>query len=121
MDYEISISEDKSHVYVRVYKPITRALAFEFNRKMVVQAQEYGIDKFLFDVRDATNVESTLNNYLIAYEDAEKVGFTRSEKFAVVHSLKDKSHDFIMTVARNAGYNLRLFTHHQDALEWLHS
>jgi hypothetical protein len=119
VDYEISVSNDKSFVMVRVHKPITRHLVLEFNRKMVMQAKKHGINRFLFDVRQSVNVETTLGNYMIAYEDAEKVEFVRSSRFAVVHDPSDRSHDFIMTVAKNAGYNLALFTEEQGAIEWL--
>ena len=119
MDYKISMSEDKSYVVIRVYIPTTRSLAFEFNQKMIKQAQVNGINKFLFDMRKSANTETTFGNYFIAYKDAEKVDFKRTAQFAVLHDINDKSHDFIMTVAKNAGYNLMLFIKEQDATEWL--
>jgi hypothetical protein len=119
MDYEISVSEDRAYVSARILKPTTRSLVVEMNTRMVERAREHGISRFLFDVRGSVNVEAPLGNYLIAYEDAEKVGFERSWRFAILHDPKDPSHDFVRTVAKNAGYNLELFTEEQAAIEWL--
>ncbi len=119
MNYEISVSDDHAYVCARVLKPTTRELVLEMNTQMVERAKEHGVGKFLFDVRQSVNIEAPLGNYLIAYEDAEKVGFMRSWRYAILHDPKDTSHNFIRSVGRNAGYNLELFTEEGAAIEWL--
>ena len=119
MDYEIMTSEDKSYILVCTYKPISRQMIFEINQKVVKQAETSSIIKFLYDVRNSPNDESVMNNYNIAYEDAKTVGFGRTAKIAVLHNQDDSSHEFVMTVAKNSGYNFRLFISKQDVVAWL--
>jgi hypothetical protein len=119
MDYEAGLSEDGSHIVVRVNKPITRQLAFEFNQAAAKLALEHDLDAYLFDLRGVVNVESPTYNYMIAYEDAPQMAFSRTARIAVLHDPGDTSHQFVETVALNAGYNMKLFTAEQDALAWL--
>ena len=119
MDYEAGPSEDGSHIVVRVNKPITRQLAFEFNQAAAKLGLEHDLEAYLVDVRGVVNVESPTDNYMIAYEDAPELAFSRSARIAVLHDPGDTSHQFIETVALNAGYNMKIFTAEQDALAWL--
>lgn len=119
MDLKVGLSEDQHHVVVRVEGTITRKGAFEFNRAAAKLAREHEIEAYLFDLRRAVNVESAADNYAIAYEDASEIAFSRSARIAVLHAPDDTSHQFIETVALNAGYCMKHFTAEQDALAWL--
>ncbi len=119
MDLKVGLSEDQHHVVVRVEGTITRKGAFEFNQTAAKLASEHAIEAYLFDLRRAINVESAADNYMIANKDAPEIAFSRSARIAVLHAPGDDSHQFIETVALNAGYRMKLFTAEQDALAWL--
>ncbi len=119
VDYEMSMSEGKTHVLIRVHMPMTRELASEVNQEAAKYGQTHGVNRFLYDVRGHVNTDTVTHNYDIVHKDVRDIPYTGKERFAVVHDAGDKSHDFIMTVARNAGYNLKLFASEQDAIAWL--
>ena len=47
------------------------------------------------------------------------LNFARSAHVAILVSPDDRSHDFIETVNRNAGYNVRVFRDADAAISWL--
>ena len=119
MRYELSISERKTYVYVRVYEPITKQFAIEFLAETAEKAKEYTVDRFLFDVRSTLVTMSIFDIYWIAYKHSLQLGFERGSRIAVLQSSGNKTHDFIETVALNAGYICRLFEDKAAAVRWL--
>lgn len=80
-----------------------------------------GMDRFLFDLRAARNVESISASYQYAYRDMPAMQISRSARSAVLVSPGDHSHDFMETLCRNAGYNVSIFTNANEAVAWLNS
>ena len=119
MKPEIYIAEDGKYIVCRVKQNIEVQLAKEFSKQVDKLSREHGIKKFLFDVRGAPNVESASKNYSFAYDDMADMGLQKDALSAVLADPEDRSHDFIETVARNAGYNVRLFSNEQEAIAWL--
>lgn len=119
MNYTMEISENRKYIRTVVTGKITR----EFAGRYSVAASEFGkangIDRFLFDVRDARNVESTMQNYQYAYTDLPRLELERKVRVAIFRDPEDHSHDFIELVAANAGYNVRFFDDEESALAWL--
>ncbi len=79
----------------------------------------HGISSYLFDLRRAPNIQSVLPNYEFAYKELKGFGFPRGSRSALLTAPRDRSHDFLETVFKNAGYNVRLFTNEASAIEWL--
>lgn len=119
MSYEISISETETHVVIRVDEPMTIELAREVATKAADRSAECGLNKYVCDVRKAPNVESVLANYQWARKDMAALGLDKEARFAILASPDDDSHDLVETVMRNAGYNVRLFTSKDAAVEWV--
>lgn len=119
MSYEISIAENGKYVRVKVTAAITTELARQFS----IDASSYGakndLKRYLFDVREARNVASTLLNYQYAHKEMADMKLDKTARSAILVSPADKSHDFIETLSRNAGYNVRLFTDEAAAIAWL--
>lgn len=82
-------------------------------------ANERNIKNFMFDVRSAPNVQSVIDDYTFAYEEMAALGFPSGSRSALLISSDDKSHDFIETAFRNAGYLVRIFTDESLAISWL--
>lgn len=119
MTYEIIVSEDGGYIIVRVVGEITRENAAQFGLEAQEKGIELGLNRYLFDVRQAINVDSTLDNYEYAYQDMKSSGLRRSARVALLARAGDRSHRFIEVVSRNAGYNVRMFSDKAKALEWL--
>lgn len=119
MDFAIDVSEDGRYVVVRVQGDITRERAQEFARQALERAKARGIGRFLYDLRGARNVEDPADNYFFAYQDLGRIGRRRDDRSALLVAPEDRSHDFVETIIKNAGYNTRLFREEAAALWWL--
>lgn len=119
MKYKISLSEDGTYVIIRVLEAITGEMEREFAREAIKDAEQRDIRAFLVDARGTPNVASSLQQYLLGYEDMIQFGLDRSSRIAVLVDAGDSSHDFIETVFLNAGYQCRLFLDKDSALKWL--
>ena len=61
-------------------------------------------------MREARNTDSIVENYDFAYKDmSETENIDRLARVAILSSPGDHSHDFIETVTRNSGLNVKLF------------
>lgn len=121
MKFEVELSDDGTHVRIRVFTPITEELTREFTAAAIGLANQHGILKYLVDVRRAKNISSTISQYQMGYEDLAKVSFSRKSMIAVVYRAGDTSHNFVETVMANAGFNCKLFEEDDAAaLKWLH-
>ncbi len=119
MDYEISISDPKAFLYIRINVPVTSDLVKTFIKDAIRKNNELELEKLLIDVRGVKNIASTWNNYNLVYRELKEMGFNRGWKIAILVSPEDSSHDFIETLAKNAGYHCKLFREENRAIEWL--
>ena len=119
MEYETSISESGGYISVKVNQPMTNDLGRRLGTDVARLANEKNIKKFLVDVRKAPNLHSVTDDYVYAYKDMDNFGFTKSMQSALLISPDDSSHDFIATVFRNAGYQVKIFTDENTAISWL--
>ena len=62
MNYDISISDRKTYMHVRVNEPVTLQVLKGFMHETAEKANEYGIDNFLFDLRQAIDFFGILDN-----------------------------------------------------------
>jgi hypothetical protein len=119
MKYTITLSDDGTYIRVRVFEAITGEFEKEFAETAIKEAKRHGIKKFLVDVRATSNIAATYEQVLFAYKDMDRLELDRISRIAILVDAGDQSHDFIETVLLNAGYNCRLFTDEDSALEWL--
>jgi len=116
----LELAEDKKYIILKVTGDYRRENAMEDILKSHALGREYNIDKYLMDMRNSRNVESISANYGIAHKEIKKIpGFNPYAKVAVLIAPNDHSHDFYETVARNSGYNFRLFTNLDEAVKHL--
>ncbi len=116
-EYIIRLSDDKTYLIVDVRTDITAETTLKITRETSKIADKYGISCFLFDLRVVNNSWQIWENYQFAQE-LEKYGRKREDKVALVIESGNSSHYFIETVTVNQGFNTRLFSDYNSALEW---
>ncbi|MBN1264337.1 MAG: hypothetical protein JXA25_02510 [Anaerolineales bacterium] len=121
MSYTIKVSESGKYIEMKVVGNIDNLKAVQYNIEAHALARENGINKHLVDVRDAVNTDTVTNNYNFAYKDMPQADIDLSATVATVVSPDDHSHDFMETVSRNSGMNVRLFTDIDEAIAYLES
>ncbi len=120
MKYEISVSDRKTYLHIRVYEQVTAELLKGFIGETAEKANECRIDKFLFDLRCAHNRTNLFNHYEMVYKQSKKLGFKSQSKHALVVSQENMAdYRFVETVLHNAGYQGKMFTDELSAIEWL--
>jgi hypothetical protein len=118
MSYKISVPKSKKYILCRVTQAVTADLSKQFSVDVDRLGAELNIKNFLFDVRGCPNIERPLKTYEYTYKDMDELGLDRTARVAILVSPDDTSHDFIETINRNAGYNVRVFKERKAALDW---
>ena len=120
MTYEISLSEQKTYLQIRVNEPVTSELLKDFIGETAKKADECRIDNFLFDLRCAPDRADVIDHYVMVYKQSPKIGFKSQSKHALVVSQNDMvDYSFVETILNNAGYQSKMFTDEGSAIEWL--
>lgn len=115
MTYTIRKSRDGKYIHLKVKGPTTRESAMAHNIEAHALGRKLGINRYLVDLTESRNVESVIDNYEFAYKDMKTPQVDPAARVAVLVSPGDHSHDFIETVARNAGLDMTLFTNQEQA------
>ncbi len=118
-NYTLSIPTSEDYVLIDINSPMTVELGLRCGREAAELGKQRRINRFLFDLRGAPNVEPVLPNYNFAYKDLQRFGFSHMARSALLTDAEDKSHDFLETLFINAGYEVRLFRDEAQAVAWL--
>ena len=120
MRYSIDRSADGRCVILTVHGSIDRERAMALHREAHALGARHGLRRYLVDVTDARNTDSLVDQYAFAYDDMRgAAGIDPGARVATLVSPGDRSHDFVETVAQNAGLHMRLFTSGEAAPGWL--
>ena len=119
MKYEISLSEDNTFIRIQVFEVIDGNMEKEFAGEAIAEAKKRNIWQFLVDVRGVKNVASPFQHFSFGYDDMKELGLNKNSKIAILSDEGDRTHDFILTIFTNAGYNCRLFREEKMAMRWL--
>ena len=119
MSYRITLSESGEFYRIVALEDVTVELARQWLAEVNDLSREQEVSCFLFDVRNARNISSDLENYYLARRDADRLGLERDARTAILVSEGDTSYDFVETTMQNAGFNVRIFTNEQAAAQWL--
>ena len=106
----IAPSGDRRYIILRVVGDYTRERAMTNTIEAHAMGRELGIQRYLVDMTESRNAESVLANYDFARKeiwDAPEID--KTALVAVLVSPDDHSHDFVETVARNAGLRVTIF------------
>ena len=123
MDWEINYLQQEGVVTIKTSGTLVDA---DENQKMVTEAlvvaEKYDATKCLIDDQDLTLEMKTIDIYGLP-EILDDLGVPRKYRVAIVvaESARDvEGFKFYETRAFNVGFNHRLFTDTQTALDWLH-
>ncbi len=120
MEYAVEHDEDRGVCIVRVSGELRRPQDSKVLQEFACDFwARYECSRFLFDMREATVIGSTMDTYRTgARPDADGVPRGQS-KTALVYSGDLAEHKFLETVVSNRGYMLRVFDDFDEALKWL--
>ena len=118
MEYQVEYDRRKKIVVTRVAGELTTEEAKKIIKKQVKLAREHHCEAFMSDFRDTVLRTSTVDIYYTpkAYEEAGLVNYHRR---AFVIRNQQGDYDFLETVLRNAGWNVKMFTDADKAIDWL--
>jgi len=120
MSYTIAPSKNERYIILTVRGEINRRVAMQQNLEAHALGRKLNIDRYLVDVTEARNTDTTTNSYEFAYSDIQHAeDIDKLARVAVLVSPDDHSHDFIETVSRNAGLNVTIFTDLESAEAFL--
>lgn len=120
MDYTITPSIDGTFIILTVKGNITRLNMMHKVLEAHALGRKLHIRRYLVDVTEARNTDKVIENYRFAYTDMQETeGIDKFARVAALVSPNDHSHDFVETVAKNAGLNFCLFTDLDLAQEFL--
>jgi hypothetical protein len=120
MSYTITLADNRAYIIIKVKGSITRLDAMQQNLEAHELGRRLGINRYLVDATRARNLDSDIHNYEFAYKDmAMTPGIDRCAIVALMVSPEDRSHDFVVTAARNAGLHVEMFTDAERAKRYL--
>jgi len=119
VNYTLSISEKQEFIICRVTGPLTIKVAKEFAKEIDNMSRAHNIKRFLKDMRGAPIQSSSYQIYEYTYEYMTNLGFQKDTRSAILVDPPDQSHNFVETVASNAGFTVKVFSDRAAAIAWL--
>lgn len=120
MDYTITPSADGLFIILTIKGNMTRRNVLRVNLETHALGRRLNIRRYLMDVIEARNTDHLTESYEFAYGDMQKApGIDRNARVAILTHPEDDSHDFVETVCRNAGLDVRKFTDPDQARQFL--
>ena len=121
-DYKLAIEARGDHLYVRASGVRTRATVTAMTLEIFDTAVTRSLTKVLIDVRELEGRLGMLDSYLMVTEVFQKLRWKGVHKAAIVDEQASSFRGwFLETVARNRGFNIRVFADQEEAREWLES
>lgn len=123
MEYS-SFFDEKTDIYFAIVtgKVIRPHDSIELQHKGIEAGAKNGYTRFLFDMSDAEIIiGETTDNFKVGTIPADKNRDSRHYKIALLYSGDLRDHTFMESVARNRGYNMRVFNDKSLAVTWLTS
>ena len=118
--YTLAIETRGSHLFVHARGVRTRATVTAMTMEIFDTALANRLSKILIDVRELKGRLGIMDSYLVVTEVFEKLRGKGLHKAAIVDDqIFSFRNWFLETAARNRGFDLRIFTGHEEALEWL--
>ena len=123
MPWKIELIEDPPAVAVEASGPMKLVLFKEVAAQALARAASHDLHKFLVDDREMVPELSTLELHQLP-DVLERMGFAKGDRAAVLYcerSPKAEDFRFFENTALNRGFDIRLFTGMDEALNWLRS
>lgn len=116
----ITVSPCKRYIILKFFGEITVGSVLEHGPLAFEQGEVLGIKKFLYDVTEARNTDSVINNYVFAYDEVNRIiNRFKGVKVVTLMAEGDNSHLFVETAMLNSGIDAKFFTDKGEAVESL--
>lgn len=112
------ISNRGTYVRVRPGGPTQWDYLIELLSEAVETAKTNNLRNFLIDVRGVTSGLHIVDQYRMAYDEGQKLGFARDSRVALLVDEGDRSRDFVEIAVQNAGYSCKVFEKEAEAIDW---
>ena len=120
MEYNIAADSTEKYIVVKINGTVHLQDSMQIITEAYEVGAQLGIQQYLMDVTEAPHSWPLGQDYMFVNQDLkQQTKFNPSARTAVLTAPEDKSHDFILTVAMNAGLNIHVFRDRQAALEFL--
>lgn len=119
MSFEVFLSDNARYIVCRVNGPLDVDLAWDFTRELYRLSRDTCVDCFLFDVQDARNVSTTIDNFNFAHSVEGEADLQASARAAILVAPGDTSHDSIQQMLSHSGLHARIFDDLAAAIAWL--
>ena len=119
MAHNITVSPCRTYIILKVTGTITRQSSMMYNLEAHALGKSLGIRNYLVDLTESQNSDTVSNNFTFANEDMKGSGIDRAARAAILVDPNDRSHDFVVLAAQNAGINMSLFTDRSLAERYL--
>jgi hypothetical protein len=120
VDYIINEPEREGICIVRVSGELRRPDDSRVLQNLASETMlQKSVQRFLFDMREATIVGDTMGAYQAGVEPVMQGLRVADFKVALVYSEIQSEHQFMETVLVNRGFSVRVFTDMDEALAWL--
>jgi hypothetical protein len=119
MQYSVRVADDGSCIILKMNGRSGRP---EFSGVLEAHAlgMKHGIHHYLVDLTEAVNPDSVLEDYQLAHADfPSNPTIDLAAKAVALARPGDHSHDFLVTVFRNAGAFIELFHDRETAMKAL--
>jgi len=114
----IKYLEDKDIVLLRTSGTYILEAEVETLKKMASKLKEYNCNRCIVDHRE-TNVIAKIDKSFERSVLYEEIFGDRSTRAAIVFRELNKDFQFLETVVRNRGWNVRIFNDYDAAIDWL--
>lgn len=120
MSYELNMKYETDFLYAQATGIRTPQTVIAIARDLVAACDEHGYDRALVDVQGMNGTLATTDAYSLGTKYLKE--FRRPGRLKV--SILDAESNqyrfrFLETVARNQGFNLRIFSNIDEAMGWL--
>jgi hypothetical protein len=119
MSYTISLSTNGKYLIMQVTGKLTAEVVWAYSIEVIRRAAKLGISRFLFDVREAVNVESVLKDMTLSYTSGSAFYLNRNVRSAILTNPFDEFNNVTEDARLKTNQNVRLFSNLEEAVTWL--
>jgi hypothetical protein len=118
--YQLEFERKDGFLYARASGERTRDTVTALTFAILEAAREADFPRVLIDVRALEGRLSVLDSYLVVTQVFERLRGQGVNRAAILdEQISSRREWFIETVARNRGFNFRVFPDEAEALAWL--
>ena len=121
-NYSLSMKVKSNHLSVYARGIRTRATVYAITMEVFEKARAEEQSRVLIDVKNLEGALGVLDSFFLVTEVFQKIRGKAIRQAAIVDEHQSYLRGrFLETVAVNRGFNLKIFSNHEDAEAWIES